>query len=103
MTVRTSTLRKSFSAWVFFLLIAVLWPIHTWAGFLYDQLLPRDPGISKSDDRRYALYIPSSYSGSTAAPLVIALHGCHQTERMVADKSRLEEIADRDGVIVAYL
>ncbi len=72
------------------------------AGFVYDQLLARDPARSRSDDRRYALYIPSGYDGQEAVPLVLAVHGCHQTDRMVADKSRLEEVAEREGFIVAY-
>ncbi|HSF47573.1 MAG TPA: PHB depolymerase family esterase, partial [Burkholderiales bacterium] len=73
------------------------------AAFIYDQVLTRDSARSRSDDRRYALYVPSGYSGQAPVPLVIALHGCHQTERMVADKSRLEEVAELEGFIVAYL
>jgi poly(hydroxyalkanoate) depolymerase family esterase len=95
-------LRGSTRLFILSLLIVIAWPGPSWAGFVYDQLLPRDPTISKSDNRRYALYTPSQYNPRNPTPLVIALHGCHQTDRMVADKSRLEEVAEREGFIVAY-
>lgn len=84
------------------LLGGLLCASHADADFIYDRVLPRDASRSKSDDRRYALYLPSGYTGQSAVPLVVALHGCHQTDRMVADKSRLDEVAEREGFIVAY-
>jgi poly(hydroxyalkanoate) depolymerase family esterase len=82
--------------------IGLLWIAPLNAAFIYDQVLLRDSSRARSDDRRYALYVPSNYDGKKAVPLVVALHGCHQTERMVADKSRLDEVAEREGFIVAY-
>jgi len=84
------------------LLITVIWPQDVSAGFVYNQVLTKDPAISKSDDRRYALYVPSGYSGQRAVPLVVALHGCQQMDRTVADKSHLDEVAEREGFIVVY-
>ena len=85
------------------LLVGSLWAAPLDAAFIYDQVLLRDSNRARSDDRRYALYVPSNYDGKKPVPLILALHGCHQTERMVADKSRLEEVAEREGFIVAYL
>jgi len=65
-------------------------------------VLLRDPNRTRSDDRRCALYVPNNYDGKKPVPLVLALHGWPQTERLVTDKSRLEEAAEREVFIVAY-
>ena len=52
--------------------------------------------------RDYHLYIPSSYRYSTAAPLVIALHGGGGNGHKMEKLSRLSLLADQYGFIVAY-
>ena len=52
--------------------------------------------------RDYHLYIPSSYRDSSAAPLVIALHGGGGDGHKMEKLSHLSLLADRFGFIVAY-
>ncbi|MES2356105.1 MAG: PHB depolymerase family esterase [Pseudomonadota bacterium] len=102
MSVNANAICRVIFSLIIFLVITLVGPRSAQADFIYGQLLVKDPTLSKSDDRRYTLYLPSQYNGNTPVPLVIALHGCHQTERTVADDSRLEEVAEREGFIVAY-
>ena len=53
-------------------------------------------------ERTYHLYIPSSYRDSTAASLVIALHGGGGNGQKMEKLSRLGLLADQGGFIVAY-
>ncbi len=52
--------------------------------------------------RRYKLFIPSSYDGKSAMPLVVVLHGCTQDPDNVARGTRFNEVAERSKVLVAY-
>ena len=52
--------------------------------------------------RHYKVYIPSSYDGSSAMPLVVVLHGCTQDPDNVARGTRFNEVAEESKVIVAY-
>ena len=56
----------------------------------------------RSLHRDYHLYIPSSYRYSTAAPLVIALHGGGGNGHKMEKLSQLSLLADQYGFIVAY-
>jgi poly(hydroxyalkanoate) depolymerase family esterase len=55
-----------------------------------------------SRDRDYKVFVPSSYSGQTAVPMVMVLHGCSQTEQNMIAETRFRELAERDGFIVVY-
>jgi poly(hydroxyalkanoate) depolymerase family esterase len=56
-------------------------------------------GTGRHDGRPYALYVPST---RTAAPLIVALHGCWQTPEDFARGTRLNEAAERRGLVVLY-
>jgi poly(hydroxyalkanoate) depolymerase family esterase len=51
------------------------------------------------DARAYALYVPSA---PRDGPLVVALHGCWQTPEDFARGTRLNDAAERRGLIVLY-
>jgi poly(hydroxyalkanoate) depolymerase family esterase len=50
----------------------------------------------------YQLYVPASYTPGSPVPLVIGLHGCTQTADAFRKLSRLDDLADAKGFIVAY-
>lgn len=50
------------------------------------------------DGRAYRLYVPATPAGA----LVIALHGCWQTPDDFARGTRLNEAADRRGLVIVY-
>ena len=57
---------------------------------------------SGSRDRQYQVFVPSSYTGQDAVPLVMVLHGCRQTELNMINETRFKDLAERDNFIVVY-
>jgi len=54
------------------------------------------------DGRIYKLYVPSSYSGTAPAPLVVMLHGCTQDPNQFAAGTEMNDVAETAGFLVAY-
>jgi poly(hydroxyalkanoate) depolymerase family esterase len=55
-----------------------------------------------SRDRSYRVFVPSSYDARVPAPMVMVLHGCHQTERDMFAQTGFATLAERDRFIVVY-
>jgi poly(hydroxyalkanoate) depolymerase family esterase len=55
-----------------------------------------------SGSRNYRIWIPTSYSGKSARPLVMMLHGCTQTPDDFAAATQMNSIADKDNFLVVY-
>ncbi len=52
-------------------------------------------------DMEYRLYVPTSYDGSEATPLVVALHGLGSDTMYMMEYNNLVELAESYGFIVA--
>ena len=51
--------------------------------------------------RRYRLFVPASYDGSEAAPLLVMLHGCTQDPDDFARGTRMNRVAEEHEMLVA--
>src|SRR5688572_21464952 len=58
---------------------------------------------SSGRERTYRLFVPPGYDERTRLPLVLDLHGSGGTAAGQALNSRFEELAAREGVLVATL
>ncbi len=52
--------------------------------------------------RTYTLFTPSSYDGTMALPLVIALHGRGGDNQSMINLTNLSQLAEQEGFIVVY-
>ena len=53
--------------------------------------------------RRWMTYVPESYDGSSAVPLVVALHGSSASITDLPEESRWSDVADEYGFIVVFV
>lgn len=51
-------------------------------------------------EREYLLYVPESYTGNTAVPLVFSLHGAGGTKESQYDLSQFDQIAEAETFIL---
>lgn len=54
------------------------------------------------ETRRWITYVPSSYDGTTAVPVVMSIHGYTASMQSMVEESRWHEIAEKEGFIVIY-
>lgn len=50
----------------------------------------------------YGLYLPANRAEMTGLPLVVMLHGCHQSHLDFARGTRMNRLADAQGFVVVY-
>lgn len=55
-----------------------------------------------SQARDYIVYTPKGYDPDEDLPVVMVLHGCHQTHQTIRADAGFDEIADRERFIVIY-
>jgi len=77
--------------------ILLLLPTVAHAGNWFNGTVSNSVGT-----RNYKLWIPSSYTGKKALPLVMMLHGCTQTPDDFAAGTRMNAIADKENFLVVY-
>ena len=91
------SLKLSFAIRVAFAVVATVTPLSADAGttqsFTYST-----GNYAGSRDRRYKVYVPTNVA--TRAPLVMALHGCQQTNDDVLNDWGLTAAADRYGFLL---
>lgn len=73
---------------------------HAGRGNFYYQTRARRHRGSRGRD--YTVHVPPTYSGRSPVPLVMVLHGCHQTHHDIQHVSAFDTIADRAGFLVVY-
>jgi poly(hydroxyalkanoate) depolymerase family esterase len=56
---------------------------------------------NEAGSRTYNLFVPSAH-GERPLPLVVMLHGCSQSARDFAIGTRMDELAEEHGFLVAY-
>ncbi|MEA2293231.1 MAG: hypothetical protein QOE86_870 [Solirubrobacteraceae bacterium] len=52
--------------------------------------------------QHYQLYVPTTYRAGTAAPLVVALHGCTESADQFRQLSRWDQLAEAKGFLVVF-
>lgn len=57
---------------------------------------------SGSRSRQYDVYVPQSYNGTTAVPMVFALHGCAMDHDDVRNLWNFDLVADQNNVIIVF-
>ena len=71
------------------------------AGTLVSRTLPPGPHAG-SRERDYQVFVPDAASDEAAAPVVMVLHGCLQTEQNMIAETRFIELAEREGFVAVF-
>ncbi len=71
------------------------------AGKNIDRVLKQyqHPG---SDQRHYRVYLPKNYMAGKPLPVVMVLHGCHQTHHDIQQIAGFDALADKNNFILIY-
>lgn len=68
-----------------------------------DRRTFRRRAYAGSRDREYLVHVPPGYDpAGPPLPLVVVLHGCHQNHEAIRHDTGFNEVADREGFLVAY-
>jgi poly(hydroxyalkanoate) depolymerase family esterase len=59
-----------------------------------------DQRTSGLGGRAFDVYLPAGHRRRSRLPMVLLLHGCHQTAADFAEATRFSTVADRDGIIL---
>jgi polyhydroxybutyrate depolymerase len=79
--------------------------------FMFCMCSPVVPQVAQTQEdnfdfeglqRTYTLYTPSSYDGTRALPLVIALHGGKGNSERMSDLTHLSQLGEQEGFFVVY-
>lgn len=95
-TVDIKTYRKNLSAEQLANIYGNIPPLPT------PENLIRKRGNFENKEHTWYEYVPSSYDGTMAVPLVVALHGGSSTGDKFATNTMFHNIADRENFIVVY-
>jgi polyhydroxybutyrate depolymerase len=84
--------------------LALLMPVTCMCSPVRPQTTQTEENMIESEGlrRTYELYVPTSYDGAPALPLVIALHGRGGTGQGMSDLTSLSQISELEGFIVVY-
>lgn len=52
--------------------------------------------------RQYVVYVPKSYTGTSPVPLMLVIHGAHNTPAMAESWSQMDPVSDKNGFIIVY-
>ena len=58
--------------------------------------------VINGEPRRWITYVPSSYDGSKAVPVVMSIHGYTASMESMVEESRWWEIAEKEGFICVF-
>jgi poly(hydroxyalkanoate) depolymerase family esterase len=82
---------------------AVIYIIFSGTAVRAGELVDRDfepQNYEYSDHRDFYVYVPDSYDGETAVPMVMVLHGCHQNRDTIINEFGWDEVAEAQGFIL---
>ncbi len=70
---------------------------------IFGQTQPLNKTLLHDDlERRYALYVPSGYMPENSIPLVVNMHALTRNGDQQITSSGMNEVAEREGFLVAY-
>ena len=52
--------------------------------------------------RQYVVYVPKNYKGTSAVPLMMVIHGAHNTPGLAESWSQMDAVSEQNGFIIVY-